>query len=96
MSDCIELNVTKTVNDDGSATFTLKACPVGYKCLEHVTPDIETWLHDIIECRASHEGDRVYKDELDKHLNAGTLSSDMTKSSLILNSTVKHVLPENQ
>lgn len=95
MTDCVELNVTKTVNDDGSATFTLTTCPVCYKCLEHVTPDVELWLRDIIQCRASHEGDEVYKKELDKHLKEGTLSSDMTKSSLILNSTVKHILPED-
>ena len=52
MSDCVELNVTKTVNDDGSATFTLTTCPVCYKCLEHVTPDVEIWLRNIIQCRA--------------------------------------------
>ena len=90
MSGCIELNVTKIVNEDGSATFTLTTCPVCYKCLEHVTPDVEVWLRDVVDCRASHKGDEVYKQELDKHLKEGTLSSDMTKGGLILNSIVHH------
>jgi hypothetical protein len=91
MSGCLELKVNKVVNDDGSATFTIDMCPVCYKCFEHVTPDINTWLYDILECKASHKGDEVYKKELEKHLTLGTLSQDMTKTSLILNSTVKHI-----
>ena len=95
MSECLELNVTKIVNEDGSATFTLTTCPICHKCLEHVTPNIEQWIYDIIECRASHEGDKVYKNELDRHLKEGTLSSDMTKGDLILNSSIHRVLTED-
>lgn len=95
MAEFLDLKVNKVVNEDGSATFTLWMCPVCHKCLEHMTPNIEEWIYDIIECRASHEGDEIYKNELDRHLKEGTLSSDMTKSNLILNSSIHRVLPED-
>jgi hypothetical protein len=94
MSGCFNLNVSKVVNEDGSATFTLDMCPVCYKCFQHVTPEIDTWLYDILECKASHKGDEVYKKELDRHLTAGTLSQDITKTSLILNSNLNHLTEE--
>lgn len=94
MSGCFNLTVNHVVNDDGSATFTLDMCPVCYKCFKHVTPEIDTWLYDVLECKASHKGDEVYKKELDRHLAAGTLSQDMTKSSLILSSNVNHLTQE--
>ena len=94
MSGCFNLTVNHVVNDDGSATFTLNMCPVCYKCFQHLTPEIDTWLYDVLECKASHTGDEVYKKELDAHLTAGTLSRDMTKTSLILNSNVNHLTEE--
>ena len=86
MTDCIKTSVTEKINEDGSLTITLNLCPVCHKCMQHVTPNIGEWVENAVQNRSSHEGDRIYKDEIDKHVQHGTISSGMTKSNLILDS----------
>lgn len=76
------------INEDGSLTVTLNLCPVCYKCMQHVTSDIGGWIENVVQNRTSHEGDKIYRNEIDKHIQSGTVSSDMTKSSLILDSVI--------
>jgi hypothetical protein len=89
MTDCIKTTVTEKINEDGSLTVTLNLCPVCYKCMQHVTPDIGGWIENVVQNRSTHEGDRIYRREIDKHIQSGTISSVMTKSSLILDSGIQ-------
>jgi|14_taG_2_1085336.scaffolds.fasta_scaffold24121_1 hypothetical protein len=88
MTDCIKTTVMEQINEDGSLTVTLNLCPVCYKCMQHVTSDIGGWIENVVQNRTSHEGDKIYRNEIDKHIQSGTVSSDMTKSSLILDSVI--------
>jgi len=88
MTDCIKTTVTEKINEDGSLTVTLNLCPVCYKCMQHVTPDIGEWIENLVQNRSTHEGDMIYRCEIDKHIQSGTITSDMTKSSLILDSVI--------
>jgi hypothetical protein len=88
MTDFIKTTVMEQINEDGSLTVTLNLCPVCYKCMQHVTSDIGGWIENVVQNRTSHEGDKIYRNEIDKHIQSGTVSSDMTKSSLILDSVI--------
>jgi len=84
MTDCIKTKVTEKINEDGSLTVTLNLCPVCYKCMQHVTSDIGGWIENVVQNRSSHEGDEIYRKEVDRHLTNGTLHVGATKQSLIL------------
>lgn len=72
------------VNSDLSATVTLELCNVCYKSMQSVTPDPEDWIQNAIHNRARIEGDVIYKKELERHLDNGTMPSNPTKAQLIL------------
>ena len=91
MTDCIKIKVTEKINEDGSLTVTLNLCPVCYKCMQHVTSDIGAWIENVVQNRSSHEGDRIYRCEIDKHIQSGTMPPNPTKQSLIL----AYEIPEN-
>ena len=81
---------TKTLNDDGSLTLNIDIDAMTHKAMQHVMANVEEWIVNAIFTRGDIAINKVYKAELEKHLNAGTLTSDMTKESLVLNS----VLPD--
>ena len=72
------------VNSDQSATVTLEFCNVCYKSMLSVSPDPEDWICNAVHNRARIEGERIYKSELDRHIEAGTMPTNPTKESLIL------------
>lgn len=73
-----------TETETGSAVFTINMDQVTYKCMKSLTPDPAHWIHNAVCNRARIEGDRVYKLELERHLEAGTMPANPTKESLIL------------
>ena len=88
MTDCLKTSVNEKINGDGSATITLELCAVTFRSMRHATPEVGKWIENAIQNKASHEGDRMYAQEIDKHIKAGTVKSDMTKSSLIINCAI--------
>jgi len=72
------------VNQDQSATVTLDMCNVCFKSMQSVTPDPKYWIENAVHNRARIEGDRIYKSELDRHIEAGTMPINPTKETLIL------------
>jgi hypothetical protein len=52
--------------------------------MQSVTPDPKVWIENAVHNRARIEGDRIYKIELERHLEAGTMPANPTKESLIL------------
>jgi len=57
------------------------------KCMTSLSSDPEFWIHNAIRNRCRIEGERIYKEEMDRYLEQGTVPSNSTKSSLILNYT---------
>lgn len=83
-----------TNNADGSSTFTITMDEIMTKCMTSVAKDPESWIHNAIHNRCRIEGERIYKEEMDKHLDAGTLPANSTKKSLIHNYTIPE--PESE
>jgi len=73
-----------TINEDGSSTFTINMDDVTTKCMQSLTPDPEFWICNAVHNRARIEGERIYKSEMERHLEAGTMPPNPTKESLIL------------
>jgi len=71
-------------NGDGSSTFTINMDDVTTKCMQSLTPDPEFWICNAVRNRARIEGERIYKSEMERHLEAGTMPANPTKQSLIL------------
>lgn len=80
----INYNTSFIKNEDGSSTFTITMDDVTTKCMECVAPNIEVWISNSIDNRARIEGNHIYKSEMERHLEAGTMPSAPTKQSLIL------------
>ena len=80
------LNCTTTfvTNEDGSSTFTINMDDVTTKCMQSLTSDPEFWICNAVHNRARIEGERIYKSEIERHLEAGTMPANPTKESLIL------------
>lgn len=72
------------VNSDQSATVTLELCNVCYKSMLSVSPDPKTWIENAVHNRSRIEGESIYKKQLERHLEAGTMPTNPTKESLIL------------
>lgn len=82
--NCINCVTTYNVNADGSSTFTMNMNPVTTKCMQSLCADPEDWIHNAVSHRATVEGERIYKLELERHLEAGTMPANPTKETLIL------------
>lgn len=72
------------INEDSSATVTLELCNVCYKSMLTVTSKPEEWITNMTHNRARKAGDVIYKKEIDRHLENGTMPSNPTKGNLIL------------
>lgn len=71
-------------NDNNSSTFTITMDEVMTKCMKSVCSDPEFWIHNAIHNRCRIEGEKIYTVEMEKHLEAGTMPANATKTSLIL------------
>jgi hypothetical protein len=71
-------------NENGGATCTINMDDVTYKCMKSLAASPEEWIHNAVHNRSRQEGDRIYKLELEKHIEAGTMPTNPTKESLIL------------
>lgn len=75
---------TFTENEDGSSTYTINMSDVTTKCMKIAAHNPKEWIDNAIDNRTRIEGERVYKKELDRHLENGTMPSNPTKGDLIL------------
>jgi hypothetical protein len=80
----LSCQTTCVKNDDGSSTFTATMDAVTTKCMESFCADPEEWVKNAIVARSQVEGERIYKSEMERHLEAGTIPTNPTKESLIL------------
>jgi len=80
----LSCQTTCVKNDDGSSTFTATMDAVTTKCMESFCADPEEWIKNAIVARSQVEGERIYKSEMERHLEAGTIPTNPTKESLIL------------
>ena len=71
-------------NENGGAVCTINMDEVTYKCMKSLAASPEEWIHNAVCNRSRQEGDRIYKLELERHLEAGTMPTNPTKESLIL------------
>ncbi len=86
MSDSDEyIKSSKTIKDDGGVDITLHLTPVIYKSLQHICFDVNEYIVNFVYSRSENSIDDIYKKEIEKHITAGTLKTDMTKESLVLN-----------
>jgi hypothetical protein len=87
------ISCTKTfvVNEDGYSKFIINMDNVTTKCMQSLTPDPEFWISNAVENRARIEGERIYRLEMERHIENGTMPQNPTKQSLIL----AYEIPEN-
>jgi hypothetical protein len=52
--------------------------------MQSLASDPKGWIENAVHNRARIEGDRIYKSEIERHLEAGTMPTNPTKESLIL------------
>ncbi len=69
---------------DGGAVCTMIMDQVTYKCMKSLAVSPEDWIDNAVCNRSRQEGDRIYKAELERHIEAGTMPINPTKESLIL------------
>ena len=82
--DYLHCTSNVVVNADLSATVTLELCNVCYKSMQSITNDPGHWISNAVHNRARKAGDELYKKELDRHVENGTMPSNPTKGNLIL------------
>jgi hypothetical protein len=75
---------TFTENEDGSSTYTINMSDVTTKCMKINSKDPKEWIDNAIDNKSRIGGERVYKLELDRHLENGTMPSNPTKGTLLL------------
>ena len=80
----LKCETTYVKGDDGTSIFTANFDTVTTKCMESFCADPEEWIKNAIISRSQEEGERIYKSEMERHLEAGTMPANPTKQSLIL------------
>jgi len=80
----MKCETTYVKNVDGTSIFSAKLDDVMTKCMESLCADPEEWIKNAIMSRSQIEGERIYKSELERHIEAGTMPNNPTKESLIL------------
>ena len=71
-------------HEDGSSSFTLSIDPVATKCLNVLSKNPEGWMKNAVCNRIRIEGEKIYKSEMQRHIDNGTFPENVTKKSLIL------------
>jgi hypothetical protein len=82
--DFLHCTSNTIVNDDLSATVTLELCNVCYKSMLLVASDPGDWITNAVHNRARIEAEDIYKKELERHLENGTMPSNPSKQQLVL------------
>lgn len=82
--DFLHCTSNTIVNDDLSATVTLELCNVCYKSMLSVANDPSVWITNAVHNRARIEAEDIYKKELERHLENGTMPSNPSKQQLVL------------
>jgi len=72
------------LNDDGTSSFSVTMDEVTTKCMKSFCAEPEEWIKNCIISRSQTEGERIYKSEIERHLENGTMPINATKASLIL------------
>lgn len=75
---------TFIVNEDGTSVYTINMSEVMTKCMQAVSVDPKGWIDNAVHNRSRISGEEIYKKELERHLEAGTMPTNSTKESLIL------------
>jgi len=78
------ITTTQTINEDGSLTLTVEIDAPTHKALNTDMLSIPDWTTNFLYVKGEAVMDRLYKPILEEHLRNGTLTSDMTRDSLIM------------
>ena len=93
----MECNTSFVKNSNGSSHFTIDMDIVMTKCMKSLSNEPEKWIRNMIENRCRIEGERIYKKEIDRHIEHGTIPANSTKKSLILNHmTIDNIMDTNR
>tara|TARA_R110002049_G_scaffold164649_2_gene330653 strand:- start:696 stop:989 length:294 start_codon:yes stop_codon:yes gene_type:complete len=74
----------QTINDDGSIDINLKINELAHKALKTNINGIDEWIVNFIHTKTEKVIGRIYKREIERHLEAGTLPAGATKDSLVM------------
>lgn len=80
----VRCTTTYNVDENGHSHFSIDMDDVTTKCMHSFCKDPEEWIKNAIVSRSQDEGNRIYKSELERHIEAGTMPINPTKESLIL------------
>ena len=78
------ITTTQTINEDGSLTLNVEIDAPTRKALNTDMISIPDWTTNFLYVKGEAVMDRLYKPLLEEHLRNGTLTSDMTRDSLIM------------
>ena len=94
MTDYITHTTTsKKMDDDGNTEIIIKLDKVASKAIRvGVTDNVDGWLLALVTHRADIAIDEIYKAEMNRHLQAGSVANGMTKESLVLDYVVPVVV----
>ena len=84
MANVKNITTTQTINEDGSLTLTMEIDAPTHKALKTNMSSIPDWTTNFLYVKSEAVMDRLYKPLLEEHLRNGTLTSDMTRDSLIM------------
>ena len=84
MANVKNIITTQTINEDGSLTLNVEIDAPTHKALKTDMSSIPVWTTNFLYVKSEAVMDRLYKPLLEEHLRNGTLTSDMTRDSLIM------------
>tara|TARA_R110000803_G_C11891251_1_gene310965 strand:- start:36 stop:359 length:324 start_codon:yes stop_codon:yes gene_type:complete len=84
MENVKNITTTQTINEDGSLTLTMVIDAPTHKALGTNMSSIPDWTTNFLYVKSEAVMDRLYKPLLEEHMRNGTLTSDMTRDSLIM------------
>ena len=84
MANVKNIITTQTINEDGSLTLNVEIDAPTHKALKTNMSSIPEWTTNFLYVKSEAVMDRLYKPLLEEHLRNGTLTSDMTRDSLIM------------
>tara|TARA_R110002110_G_scaffold6183_1_gene31114 strand:- start:47 stop:370 length:324 start_codon:yes stop_codon:yes gene_type:complete len=84
MENIKNITTTEKINEDGSLTLTMMIDAPTHKALKTDMKSIPDWVTNFLYVKSEAVMDRLYKPLLEEHLRNGTLTSDMTRDSLIM------------
>lgn len=86
MDGVLHCNTTLTVNEnDNSAAINISLCNVCYVTMQTISDDPAEWVNYIVKNSIESRAVDICNREIEKHLRNGTMPSNVSKQSLILN-----------